>query len=300
MSIIETNGCVIKNKNPLKLNGLLKFSKVSIVGHISSQYISALLLSSVLQNSDVLIKVTSDTESASYVEITKNVMKLFGVEVTDLGKIYKVSKNSKFISPQRITVEGDWSNAAFFLVAGALSEKGIEVNGLDLNSVQGDKEILNILSRYGAEIKLDKGIFIKKNLQIPFEADIKNIPDLAPILAVLASSTKGVSTIKNINRLRLKESDRVKSIVDMINNIGAKAYVNNNNIIIEGKGFLDGGRVNSYNDHRIAMSACIASALCKGDIILENEQACEKSYPNFLRDFKFLGGEYVFYNREKY
>lgn len=291
LNILINNGCYVKKEDKLEIYGKFSFDDVNIAGNVSSQYISALLLSSVLQKNKVSINLINYLESKSYVDITIDVMKKFGVKVLLKEKKYIIEKSSRYISPEKIFVEGDWSNSSFFLVAGALSKNGVKVSNINMNSIQGDREILNILRLYGADIVEKDSLFVRKKLQKKFTVDIKNIPDLAPILAVLASSAVGESKLVNIERLRLKESDRVKSTIDLVNNLGGEAFEANNQIIIRGKGFLDGGNVDSYNDHRIAMAACIASTICIKDVFLDNENAINKSYPNFFRDFKNLGGD---------
>ncbi len=189
-------------------------------------------------------------------------------------------------------LEGDWSAGAFFLCLGAMSKKGICVNNLSTDSVQGDKAILEILRDFGANveitnncIKVSVGSF-KDNNNRPLTRtiDAKQIPDLVPIISVLAAVSPGKTDIINAERLRYKESDRIKSTVEMINSLGGEAHEKESGLTIIGKPSLIGGRVNPHNDHRIAMAAAVAASACKDNVIIENIECTAKSYPNFFED----------------
>ena len=306
VDILKKSGCLISSdKLPFKITNKFRFNNVDIRGDISSQYISGLLLCAPMQNEDVRIDIISKLESKPYVDMTIDVMKKYGIEVVQEKKSYFISKNNKYtnkgISDIIQKIEGDWSNVAFFLVAGAIGSKQVEIKGLNLNSVQGDMKILEILKKIGAKVDIDinSGVVkISKHTLEPTEIDICDIPDLLPILTVLASACIGKTRFYNISRLRLKESDRIKSSVDMINSLGGIATEEENSLVIEGKGYLKGGEVSSYNDHRIAMSSTIASIICENPVILDEENAVNKSYVNFYEDFEKLGGRYVIIDRK--
>ena len=182
-------------------------------------------------------------------------------------------KSHTLISPGTFAVEGDWSNAAFFLTAAALGSS-VTVTGLDNNSRQGDRSILPILES------------LKNNATI----SAVDIPDLVPILSIAAAAKDG-AVFTNIQRLRLKESDRVSTVVQMIRALGGQAYADDTTLTVKGTGLV-GGTVDSSNDHRIAMAAAIAATVCKNPVTILTAEAVNKSYPGFWKDFQTLGGQY--------
>ncbi len=290
---MEKKGVIFNtdNKFPLHLTGQLQPGEYEIEGNISSQFITGLLFALPILNGDSKIKIIPPFESKSYVDITISVLKKFEIEIEEKENNYIIKGNQKFISPEEITVQGDWSNASFFLCAGALSEKSVTVTGLDINSPQGDKKILDVLSSMGADVKINGNVItVKKNKLNAITVDASDIPDLVPIISVVATACQGDTRIINAQRLRIKESDRIKSVVDMLRVVGAEAEETDDGIIIKGKIDLHGGKVDGYNDHRIVMSASILSTLCNGNIEITDSNAVEKSYPDFFADFNKIGG----------
>lgn len=245
---------------PIGFKGKMTHGEYRISGSESSQYISALMFALPLLCGESKITLTSPLASKGYVDITTHVLNQFGV-----GGGFETKGCEKFISPGEITVEGDMSNAAFWLAL------GIEVRGLDPNSRQKDRLFLQL----------------KDNDEI----DADDIPDLVPILCVYAASKNKTTRIHNASRLRIKESDRLESTSAMIRALGGDIEVSESELVIHGHGSLEGGIVDSYNDHRIVMSAAIASALCKGKVIIKGAEAVNKSYPRFFEDFNLLGGK---------
>ena len=289
--LLTENGVSLSKKGeyPLTINGKLKVNAVSIDGGVSSQFISGLLMALAVANVNGKVQVTGNFQSKSYVNITVETIKKFGVSVSVLDNTYSVL--GKEYSGKKTIAYGDWSNGAFFLSLGAISGK-ISVQGLDENSFQGDKEIVNLLKKFGAVVKSEKNeISVEKNSLSALEIDVADIPDLVPILSVVAGLSKGTTTIFNGERLRLKESDRIKSSVEMINSIGGKAVETKDGIIITGVNEYSGGVVDSYNDHRIVMASAIASARSKNEIRIINALAVNKSYPSFFNELKGLGFE---------
>lgn len=279
------------NDFPLRLTGQLQSGEYEIQGNISSQFITGLLFALPLLDGDSKIKLIPPVESKSYLDITISVLRQFGIEIEEKENLYIIKGNQKYISPEEIKVEGDWSNAAFFLCAGALSEKGVTVTDLDINSPQGDKKILDVLSSMGAQVQINENeITVKKNKLKGITVDASDIPDAVPIISVVATACNGNTKIINAGRLRIKESDRIKSVLDMLLSVGADAEETPDGIIIRGGKSLVGGVVNGYNDHRIVMSASILSSLCEKDVIITDSNAVEKSYPDFFADFKKQGG----------
>ena len=267
---MKNHGVKVSDSFPINTAGQMTGGKFCIDGSVSSQFITGLLLS-LPQIGGGEVEITGDFQSRSYVDITLSVMEKFGVKVTERGNTYIVP--DKKFTASLSKAEGDWSNSAFFLAA------GVEVKNLDINSKQGDKKIVEVLKELEKE---DEEIFI----------DVSDIPDLVPIISVKASVRKGVTHIINAERLKLKESDRILSCVTMINNLGGKAKGDDASITIEGVERLKGGKVDSFNDHRIVMSSAIASCFSQSDIIISGAEAVNKSYPTFFEDMEKLGGEY--------
>ena len=279
------------NKFPLYLTGQLQSGEYEIKGNISSQFITGLLMALPILSGDSKIKIIPPFESKSYIDITISVLKKFGIEIEEQENLYIIKGNQKFVSPEEITVQGDWSNASFFLCAGALCEKGVTVTDLDINSPQGDKKILDVLKSMGANVEINENqITVKKNELNGVVIDASDIPDLVPIISVVATACNSETRVTGAERLRIKESDRIKSVVEMLLSVGADAEETKDGIIIRGGSTLAGGMVNGYNDHRIVMSASILSTLCNGEIEITDSNAVEKSYPDFFNDFNKMGG----------
>jgi 3-phosphoshikimate 1-carboxyvinyltransferase len=267
---------------PLSVSGSLKGGEYEVSGNISSQFISGLLFALPLLNEDSTIKIADNMESIGYVDLTLDILSKFNINIENNNyKEFKIKGNSEYKSTN-YTVEGDLSQAAFFLVA---QEIGNNVNctGINKSTMQGDKEILNIIERYRN---------IEKDSDDEILIDASQIPDLVPILTVLASLKDGKTTrIVKAERLRIKESDRLKAISIEMNKLGANITELEDGLLIKGLSSLKGNaRVSSWNDHRIAMSLAIAATRCEGEVILENYTAVNKSYPQFWNDYRALGG----------
>lgn len=287
MSVTFHNG----SKFPLHLTGQLQAGDYEILGNISSQFITGLLFALPLLDGDSKIRLIPPVESRSYLNITLSALRKFGIEIIEEENLYIIKGNQKYISPKEITVEGDWSNSAFFLCTGALNENGVTVTDLDVNSPQGDKAILKVLEEMGADVKINgTEITVKKNELRGITVDASDIPDAVPIISVVASAGVGETRIINAQRLRIKESDRIKSVVDMLIAVGGRVEETDDGMVIYGGAELVGGRVEGSNDHRIVMSAAILSTLCKSDVTITDYKAVEKSYPHFFKDFVKMGG----------
>jgi len=264
---------------PLSVSGTLIGGDYEVSGNISSQFISGLLFALPLLDNGSTIRITNEMESRGYVDLTLDILSKFNINIENKNyKEFKISENSKYKSTS-YTVEGDLSQAAFFLVAHEIGND-VKCIGINEDSLQGDKEIINIINKYK----------IKNNDEIIIDAS--QIPDLVPILTVLAALKSGRTTrIIKAERLRIKESDRLKAIACEMNKIGANITELNDGLLIIGQDRLNGNAtVNSWNDHRIAMSLAIAATKCENEIILENYIAVNKSYPLFWNDYKVLGG----------
>lgn len=280
--IFDQQNITCKTSNgilPLSVSGTLIGGDYEVSGNISSQFISGLLFALPLLDNGSTIRITNEMESKGYVDLTLDILSKFNINIENKSyKEFKISENSKYKSTS-YTVEGDLSQAAFFLVAHEIGND-VKCIGINEDSLQGDKEIINIIKKY--EIKNNDEIII----------DASQIPDLVPILTVLAALKNGRTTrIIKAERLRIKESDRLKAIACEMNKLGANITELNDGLLIVGQDKLNGkATVNSWNDHRIAMSLAIAATKCENEIILENYIAVNKSYPLFWNDYKVLGG----------
>lgn len=260
----------------LQVEGKLKPDTFYVRGDISSQFITGLLFALPLLNDDSKIVITSKLESKSYLDLTLSMLDKFGIEIEN--KDYKefIIKGNQEYKAMDYTVEGDYSQAAFFLSANYIGND-IDIKGLDENSLQGDKEILKWLE----VLKNDENKVI----------DATNCPDIIPILTVCAALTKGKTEIINAGRLRIKECDRLTAISTQLNKLGADIIEHEESLTINGVDSLNGGCVDSFKDHRISMGLAIASSRCKDDIIIKDYMCVKKSYPHFYEDFMKLGGE---------
>ena len=273
---LERMGCSLSrpSANTIFTSGRLHSGDFVISGSVSSQFITGLLFAAALLNGKSTITVTGQLESKPYVEMTQLSLSHFGVNTEN----FHIQGCFPFHSPGKIHVEGDWSNSAFFLVAKALGNN-VDVTGLNADSPQGDREIAAILSEHS---KLD-------------QISGSDIPDLIPILAVLYGSKKPV-VFTDIARLRLKESDRVTTVCNMLNQLGATACATDNTLsVIPGK--YHSCIIDAAGDHRIAMAAAIAATVSDGPVTILGAECVAKSYPDFWDTFKQLGGEYEQYIR---
>ena len=290
---LEESGLYFKEKGfPINISGNVTTDFFKISGDISSQYVSGLLLLSSLLDQRSSIYLTTKLESRAYVNITIKVLRDFGIIVNELEEgVFEIyGGRDKILPPKEYQIEGDWSNAAFFLVGGCLGDS-IKMSGLNLESSQGDKKIVQILKKAGAILTCsDDFISSNRSHLNSFEVDFSETPDLFPILSVVAALSKGQSILKGGERLKLKESNRIESTFQMLKSLGSDVKKRDDGLIIQGKEILDGGIVNSFNDHRIVMSATMASIKCKEPVSIVNAGAVKKSYPNFFDDFKKVGG----------
>ncbi len=294
-SLLCENGVTLVRKDDaLSVSGKLLGHDFCIDGGVSSQFISGMLFALTLMPSKAHLTITGRIESAPYIDITVQALTEFGAAPVKDGSTYTVTGGAKFISPLHTSVEGDWSNAAFPLCLGVLGGD-VTLTQINSASVQGDREIVSILSRFGADIECGNGyVRAKKSKLTATDIDASNIPDLVPVLSVLAAVADGKTTIYNASRLRTKESDRLHSVYCMLSSLGAKIEERDDSLVIEGVPRLTGGVVDSFADHRIAMSAAVASCVCESAVTLCGAQSVAKSYPSFWEDAKQLGMTIVF------
>ncbi len=282
--------CETKGGLPLRISGQLKSGTFEIPGNVSSQFITGLLLALPLLDGDSDIMLTSPIESVGYINMTIYTMAQFGVEIetTDCG--WHIKGNQKYKSADYKT-DGDWSQAAFFMVSAAINGK-ITVNGVKKDSAQGDKMIAELLSQFGAKVsQTDSSVTVEKGDLKAISIDASQIPDLVPALSVCAAFAKGTTRIYNAERLRIKESDRLKTTASLINALGGKVKELDDGLEIEGVSKLHGGFADGCNDHRIVMSAGVCAAGLDGEIECSYALSVNKSYPDFYIDYNNIGGK---------
>lgn len=288
-----------KDNLNLKIKGALKGETFNVAGNISSQFISGLMFTLPLLKEDSKIVITTNLESKGYLDLTLSMLKSFGIEVINNDYKEFLIKGNQSYNPFNYEVEGDYSQAAFYLCAGAIGND-ISIDNLDFDSLQGDKEVIEILENMGREIVVDNShIKVCQNLENETIIDATGCPDVIPVVAVVAALTKGTTKIINAKRLRIKECDRLSAICECINKLSGDAREFEDSMIINGVESFKGASVSSYDDHRIAMSMAIASTRCDGEIILDNPKCVSKSYPHFWSDFKLLGGDFSEWNMGK-
>lgn len=273
---MERMGCILDRptENTISCKGKLRAGAYTISGGVSSQFITGLLLALPLLPGESSIEITGRLESAPYVTMTLHAMEQFGVAVRN----FKIPEGMRFASPGMVTVEGDWSNAAFFLGARALGSS-VEITNLNPHSAQGDRAAAELIPALAERQTINAA----------------DIPDLVPILAIVAACSRG-AVFTDIARLRLKESDRVESVKEMICAMGGQAEADENTLTVFGTGLV-GGRVDAHNDHRIAMAAAIAATACRENVTILGAECVQKSYPRFWEVYQELGGHYEQYLR---
>ncbi len=272
---LEKMGCALTRptENTIQTSGKLRPGNFTVAGNVSSQFISGLLFAAALMDAPSNITVTGTLESKPYVEMTRQALAMFCVPTDDL----RVTGSFPFCSPGTVHVEGDWSNGAFFVAAKAMGNP-VEVLDLSVDSTQGDKVIAE-LTKYDTVTNLS----------------VADFPDLVPILAVYFGANNG-ATLTDISRLRLKESDRVATVIAMLNQLGAAAVSTENTLTIH-PGAYHSCTVDAAGDHRIAMAAAIAATVADGPVTILGAECVNKSYPAFWQVFKELGGHYEQYLR---
>ena len=276
----------------LYCSGQLRPGAFSLPGNISSQYISALLMTLPLLEGESTLHMEGALESAAYVAMTEEVLRLGGVQTEKTGAGYRIPGGQRCRFAPELSVEGDYSNAAFFLCAGALSERGIRVTGLDPQSRQGDRAIVPLLEEMGAQVASDgSSVTVKRDALHGITIDASPIPDLIPVLSIVAAAASGETRVIHAQRLRLKESDRLHSTTQMLRALGAEAEELPDGLVIRGGRTLAGGTVDACGDHRIAMSAAVAGGICRGAVTICGSECVQKSYPDFWTDFQQLKGD---------
>jgi 3-phosphoshikimate 1-carboxyvinyltransferase len=273
---------------PLRVKGPLKGGEAIVDGSLSSQFLTGLLLALPVIEADSVIHV-KNLKSKPYIDLTLKMLEDFKIHIShDDYKTFLI-KGRQTYRIGAYKIEGDWSSASFLFVAGALGGK-VTVKGLNPESVQADRRILEALESCGASARIgDAEIHVEKSRLKAFSFDATDCPDLFPPLAVLACACDGRSRLKGVGRLLFKESNRAEVLQKEFSELGARICLNGDWLEIEGSK-LSGGIVNSHGDHRIAMAAAVAGVISSGDVTVKNPECVSKSYPGFFEDFKKIGG----------
>lgn len=274
---------------PLTLQGKLTGGDLTITGAVSSQYVTGLLLALPLCAGGGRVCLSSPLQSGGYVTMTCRTMARFGVAVDVKETCFTIQNGATYRVPSAVSVEGDWSNAAFWLAAGAIS-RPLTLSGVDPDSAQGDKAIVSLLRGFGAAVTEEGNtVTVSPAPLTAQDIDMANIPDLLPPLAVVAAAASGTTRLYNAARCRLKECDRIHGMALLLSALGINAEEQEDTLIVHG-GTLCGGTVDSQNDHRLVMAAALAATRCREAVTILQSEAVAKSYPAFFTHYEQLGG----------
>lgn len=276
---------------PVTCSGILQGGKFTLPGNISSQYLTGLLFALPLAAVDSEIEVTGGLTSASYIDMTIDALRTAGISVERRNNIFTIKGNQQYHMPECVVVEGDWSSAAFWVVAGVIGKQPVTVCGMNNESLQGDSAIVDHLRSMGAFITVedDRVVAMPSHL-FGAELDCMDTPDLVPVLSVAAAVAQGTTTFVNVGRLRFKESDRLAAMKSVLASFGITSSVGEDTFTVYGGDTVALTPVESFGDHRIAMSAAILSTVAKEITTISGSGCVAKSYPSFFEDFASLGG----------
>lgn len=292
-SLLRRHGVnVSSDRLPIEISGKLCGDEFEVDGSVSSQFVSGMLFALSATGRRSRLTIVGDVQSENYIEMTLDVLKEFGASPTREGRSFLFDGRTPCATKSAYSVEGDWSAAAFWLTAGAIGAGYVTLHSLSHTSLQGDRAVLDALRQFGAEIKVenDGAVTVTKGGRLSAAViDCKNIPDLVPILSVAAAYAEGESRFDNIARLRVKESDRVAAIIAMLHSFGIAARADADHLYVVG-GSPIGGIVDSFGDHRIAMSAAICALCADGPSKIIDHKCTSKSYPSFWNDLTTVGG----------
>lgn len=287
---LVSHGAILSpmGESPLRCGGRASGGEYRIRGDVSSQFISGLLLALTVSGEGGEIIIEGALESAPYVDMTVNALCIFGASPTKTERGYAVCKSARMLSPESVDIEGDWSGAAFALCAAAVSGGTVTLTGLHTDSAQGDRAITDVLRRFGADVTADgERVTVRGTSRLSaISLDASQIPDLVPVIAATAASAEGRTVIYNASRLRLKESDRIKSVCDMLRALGVSASETEDGLTVDGELAFEGGEVSPAGDHRIAMSATVAALAAKDATVIKDAECVKKSYPAFWDDVR--------------
>ena len=289
-TVLTAHGMTIRRDGVLlHVGGRLQPGDYALPGDVSSQYISGLLMALPRLPGESTLAVTGKLESAGYIAMTEDALRLSGIRLQKQARTYTIPGGQTARLPAQCHVEGDWSNAAFFLCMGALSPAGVTVTGLASDSSQGDRAVLDVLRRFGADVRQTQdAVTVRRGALHGITIDAAPIPDLIPVLSAVAALADGETQVVNAARLRLKESDRLESTAAMLRALGAQVEVHDSGLTITGRKTLTGGTVDPQHDHRIAMAAATAACGCTAPVTVRDCACTDKSYPRFWTDLSAL------------
>lgn len=276
---------------PVTCTGVLQGGKFCLPGNISSQYLTGLLFALPMLSCDSEIEIIGGLTSASYVEMTLDALRVAGITVEKRGENYYIKGNQRYRLPSNLVVEGDWSSAAFWVVAGVIGKRPIIVRGVSPHSLQGDRRIIDHLRMMGAYIDITPdGIVAMPSQLFGAELDCTDTPDLVPVLSIAAAAANGTTLFTNVGRLRFKECDRLAAMRDVLAAAGISSVVGEDTFTVVGGRAVAQSPIDSCGDHRIAMSAAVLSTITEGVTTITGAECVAKSYPSFFEDFALLGG----------
>ena len=292
LRLLPEHGVKIKSGGslPLEISGQLHSGVYEIRGDISSQYITGLLFALPLLDGDSEIRLTTPLQSKPYVDMTVKILSDYAVEIEQTDYGYFVRGNQAYRIRDYV-VEGDWSHAAFFMSAAEIGGT-ITLKGLDMDSAQGDKAVVDVMRRFGADVKADEnGVTCSAGALHGIEIDCMDIPDMVPAIAVTAAFAKGQTVIKGAERLRFKESDRLEAVASNLRKMNVDVCETADGMIIATNGNVRGAELKGYNDHRIVMAFAVAGLFAQGDTVIDDADSINKTYPSFFDDYNKLGGK---------
>ena len=285
-----------QDKPPFTMTGRLQGGEFGMVGDVSSQFFSGLLLAAP-QCGGATITSTTPLQSSDYVTLTTTTMANFGVTVDHtpasdtVQESFAVAANTTFKGQSNYQIEGDWSNTAIWMVAAGMTGKPITITGMNKNSVQADRRIMQIMIDAGCDVVWDgMNVTVMGRAVKPIHADLEQMPDMLPVMAALACSIHGESSFVKGARLRLKESDRLEAVANLVRDLGGTVREEGDDLYIIGSGILKGGQGDCVNDHRLVMAGTLMALISENPVILKDSEAITKSYPDFFEDWNLLGG----------
>ena len=276
---------------PLTCKGQLTGGEYTLPGDISSQYFTGLLFALPLLSAPSRLNISGELTSASYVGMTLDALRQSGITIETLDNGFNIPAPQQYNTPQQLRVEGDWSAAAFWLVAGVTGKHPVTICGMNVDSLQGDRRIVDHLRKMGADIQFTGDAIVAYPSQLRgAELDCVDTPDLVPILSVAAAAAEGTTLFTHVGRLRYKESDRLAAMKSLLEAFGISSVVGEDTYSVAGGKACAKWPVDSFGDHRIAMSAAIMAAVAGCEVTIKGAECVAKSYPLFYEDFKTLGG----------
>lgn len=291
--VLQAHGARIRGRGTacVEAAGPISAGTYRLAGNISSQFFTGLLYALPLLPQDSRLMIDGPLQSKGYLDMTLQTLRAFHIHIRPEESGFFIPGGQEYRPPERLIPEGDWSNAAFWLCAGAVGGSGITITGLKPDSAQADRSVCQLLRRFGAQVEQEGDrVHVAPGVPQAIEVDGADIPDLIPALAIVAAGAEGDTVFRHVSRLRLKESDRVAAICQTLRALGGSAEAGEDALIVHGTGSLRGGAADAWGDHRIAMLAAAASVLCHEPVTITGAQAVAKSYPQFFEHLAALGG----------